>query len=373
MGPMRRFYASAAPDHELNAGYRRVTSPTLDRGVRVRRSGSPSVVAMFLRRLAIGLLTLLLLPALLLTYARLAERSGGFWVRLVALTPFAGGLYALALLLLLLACWRAGGRLRSAAKALAVLSAFGLVLHLAWISDAYVGPAGASAKEGGTFRVMTANLMLGGADTSRVVATALDHEVDVLVLEEVTPQALQRLRAAGLAKAYPHSAGKPADGPVGTMVFARGRISGVRRIGTGFESYAMRVRVAGGSVALLAVHPRTPLGDARDWASDLNAVRTAAVAQDGPTLVVGDFNATLDHLPMRDLRGRGFEDAATTARSRWQPTWPAAGEVQVLGVAVPSLLALDHVLVDGGLHGVRTESVEISGTDHRAVVAILSR
>jgi endonuclease/exonuclease/phosphatase family metal-dependent hydrolase len=328
---------------------------------------------MFPRRLTIGLLTLLLPPALLLTYARLAERSGGFWVRLVAFTPYAAGLYALALLVLLLARWRAGGRLQSAATALAVASASGLVLHLAWVSGAYVGPAGASAKEGGTFRMMTADLMRGGADTSRLLATALDRRVDVLVLEGVTPPALRRMRAAGLAKAYPHAAGRAADGPAGTMVFARGRINGVRRIGTAFESYAMRVRVAGGSVHLVAVHPRPPRGDAGDWASDLNAVRTAAVAQDGPTVVAGDFNATLDHLPMRDLRGRGFEDAATSARSRWQPTWPAAGQVHVLGVALPSLVALDHVLVNRGLNAVHTESVEISGTDHRALVAILSR
>jgi endonuclease/exonuclease/phosphatase (EEP) superfamily protein YafD len=328
---------------------------------------------MFLRRLTIALLSVLLLPALVLTYGRLLDPRGGLWVRLVAFTPYAALLYALALVLLLLAWWRARDRLRTAAKLLAAFAALGLLLHLFWVSAAYVGPATASAKEGTTFRVMTANLKLGQADASQVVKAAVDHRVDVLVLDEVTPQVLGRMRAAGLDRAYPRSAGKPADGPAGTMVFSRGTISGVHRIDTEFAGYAMRVRVASRSVDLLAVHPRPPLGHARGWAADLNAVRAAAVAQHGPALVVGDFNATLDHLPMRDLQGRGFDDAATQATSGWQPTWPAAGEVRVLGVAVPSLVQLDHVLVDRGLHAVRTESIEITGSDHRAVLAILSR
>ncbi len=123
------------------------------------------------------------------------------------------------------------------------------------------------------------------------------------------------------------------------MVFARHRISHVRRLGTGFGGYTMRVRAAGKDVGLVAVHTRPPLGDAQDWAADLNAVRGAAVDEGGPLMIVGDFNATLDHLPMRDLKGRGFDDAAAEARSRWQPTWPSAGEVSVLGVPRPAAAA----------------------------------
>ncbi len=74
---------------------------------------------------------------------------------------------------------------------------------------------------------------------------------------------------------------------------------------------------------------------------------------------------------LRELEGRGYVDAATSADAGWQPTWPADGQVRVGGVAVPPLLALDHVLINEVLHVVSTEAVAIEGTDHRALVAEL--
>jgi endonuclease/exonuclease/phosphatase (EEP) superfamily protein YafD len=88
-------------------------------------------------------------------------------------------------------------------------------------------------------------------------------------------------------------------------------------------------------------------------------------------VIAGDLNATMDHVPMRALVGSGFADAATQADSRWQPTWPADGQVSRFGFALPSLVPIDHVLVKGALRAVRTESVEIDGTDHRALVAVV--
>ena len=64
-------------------------------------------------------------------------------------------------------------------------------------------------------------------------------------------------------------------------------------------------------------------------------------------------------------------DAATQARSRWQPTWPSAGVVTRMGFTVPPLLAIDHVLVNDGLRAVRTDSYVVGYTDHRALVATL--
>ncbi len=74
---------------------------------------------MKLRWLLLGVLTtLVLVPALLLTTARLLDLPGGTWVRLVAFTPYALVLYAAALLLLLLAWWRGRGFWRGTARVL---------------------------------------------------------------------------------------------------------------------------------------------------------------------------------------------------------------------------------------------------------------
>jgi endonuclease/exonuclease/phosphatase (EEP) superfamily protein YafD len=319
--------------------------------------------------LASVLLVALLVPAGFVTFARLSDLPGGTWVRLVAFTPYAGVLYAVALLLLLVVSWRARGFGRGATRALAVVVACGVLLHGYWASGPFLGSSTAEAAGHGHLRVMTSNLRLGQADAHQVVDVAVDRGVDVLVLEEVTPQALAGLRAAGIRHAFAHAAGQAEPGPAGTMVFSTDPLGNARRLDTRFGGYEMDVRVPGDSVRLLAVHPRPPIGDALAWRADQRAVRQAARGTAGQTMIVGDFNATMDHAPLRELVGRGYDDAATEARSGWQPTWPSAGVVSRLGVAVPSVIPIDHVFLGGGLRALRTESVTIDGTDHRALVA----
>jgi endonuclease/exonuclease/phosphatase (EEP) superfamily protein YafD len=327
---------------------------------------------MRLRWVLLGVLvTALLVPAALLTFSRLAEPVGGAWVRLVSFTPFATLLYAGALMLLLLAGWRGRGRWRAAARALSVVALAGALLHAGWASGPYLGTSRASADSGRSLRVMTANLRFGEGNARQVVDAAQASAVHVLALQEVTPEALVRLERAGLRQRFPHSAGRAEPGTKGSMVFSVFPLERPARLSTSFGSYAMTVRTPDGAVDLLAVHPRPPVGDARAWWAEHAVIRSAARATSGPTLLMGDFNATMDHRPMRELSGRGFADAATEATSQWQPTWPSAGEVTLFGLTVPSLLPIDHVLARGGPVAVRTQSVTIEDTDHRALVAVL--
>ncbi len=325
---------------------------------------------MRLRRGVGALLALLVVPAAVLTYARLAERHGAWWVRLVGFAPYAVPLYLLGMLVLALAWWRAGGRARLAAKTGLVLCACALALHLSWAAPAYVGPAATSAGRGTPLRVLTANLDRGRAEAASLVATVVRERVDVLVLEEVTPRSLHRLRAAGLCRVLPHAAGRAAPGRAGVMVLARDAVVRAERLPTGLGSYVVQVRHGRFRATLVAAHVRPARGSAGAWSADLNTVRTAAAtARPGPVVVAGDLEATCDHLPLRDLAGRGFRDAATEARSGWQPTWPA--RASVLGVRVPPLLALDHVLVGPRVTAVATSAVTVPGSDHRALLALL--
>jgi endonuclease/exonuclease/phosphatase family metal-dependent hydrolase len=82
-----------------------------------------------------------------------------------------------------------------------------------------------------------------------------------------------------------------------------------------------------------------------------------------PRLLLGDFNATLDHAALRRLIGSGYRDAADAVGAGLRPTWPAD---------VVPVVTLDHVLVDSRI-GVRSVTVHaVPGTDHRAVVAVLA-
>jgi endonuclease/exonuclease/phosphatase (EEP) superfamily protein YafD len=155
------------------------------------------------------------------------------------------------------------------------------------------------------------------------------------------------------------------------MVFSTHKISRVTGLKTLSGGYEMTVQLPGGAINLLAVHPTSPTQNVEGWRADHQTILHAAEAAQGATVLAGDFNATMDHAPVRTLLGDGFSDAATQAKSRWQPTWPASDKVMLLGIPLPSMLQLDHVFVDDHLRAVHTDTVSIDGTDHRALIARL--
>jgi endonuclease/exonuclease/phosphatase family metal-dependent hydrolase len=101
-----------------------------------------------------------------------------------------------------------------------------------------------------------------------------------------------------------------------------------------------------------------------EWRSDLaNQPRPDPAAP--PRILLGDFNSTLDHQPLRALIARGYTDAADSAGAGLIGTWgPYDGD------PIPPV-TIDHVLVDRrvGVRGARVH--RLPGSDHRAVVAAL--
>jgi endonuclease/exonuclease/phosphatase (EEP) superfamily protein YafD len=82
----------------------------------------------------------------------------------------------------------------------------------------------------------------------------------------------------------------------------------------------------------------------------------------GPTVVVGDLNATRWSAGFAPLIGAGLRDSATGWG--WQPTWPA--DLGPLGVPI------DHVLHSPDLRVVSRSVPAWPGSDHRAVQAVLA-
>ncbi|MEU0188040.1 endonuclease/exonuclease/phosphatase family protein [Streptomyces sp. NPDC006207] len=81
---------------------------------------------------------------------------------------------------------------------------------------------------------------------------------------------------------------------------------------------------------------------------------------------LGDFNASLDHSPMRKLLAAGLTDTQAELGQGLARTWPVGRAL------VPPLIQLDHVLHGSGLVGVSAGERTVPGTDHRAVVAELA-
>lgn len=312
------------------------------------------------------------LPALFLTAVRATDPQVGPLIRAEAFAPLAIPAYAalLVLALVALAVARRAGRLpRALLAGVAAVAVLGLVVHLAWFSARLTGDNPPPAAGAEPLTVMTANLYGGRADGIELVRVASDEHVDVLVVEEVTTTEVAAMERAGLTSLFPHRIGNPEpeyDGD-GTMVFSREPLGEPQAVDTGHQSWIVTV----GDLTLLAVHPYAPT-EPKQWRADHTTILAAAEASDAD-LVVGDFNATLDHPPMRALAAHGWRCVAELANEGWQPTWPSNGLVGALGLGVPALVQIDHVLVGRRLAALSTHTVEIPGTDHRAVIAEVAR
>ena len=308
----------------------------------------------------------LILPALALTALRLTQPSLTVLVQLVALTPCAVLLYALASVLVLVRLAR-GVSPRACLLFLTGVAAM-LGLHAWWFAPQVTGTPPTPQRNAEVTTVMTANLFVGATDAAELLRVVTAEDVDLLVVVEVTPDALRRLEQADVQDSFGYRAGEPARGPGGTMVFSEAPISRSRALATEFGSW--EVRLASG-LTVVATHPQAPTSTS-GWRADHRAVLRAVVAG-RPDLVVGDLNATADHRPLQDLSALGYRDAAEISNRGWQPTWPAGHLGPGWLALLPPLARLDHVLVGTTMTAHDSDTVRLSDTDHLAVVARVVR
>lgn len=301
-------------------------------------------------------LALLLLGAAVPTAVRLTGDHGvPALVGLVSVVPFAA--VALAVLLgvvLALRHWL-----------LAAVAAALVALNAAWLAPLW---SGAPAPEGAArLTVMTANLRLGSADPEALVRTVVREHVDVLAVQELTAEEVQRLRDAGLERVLPHQDLLPEGGASGSGLWSRLPMSAQPAWDGTFRMPGATVTVAGRPVVVRVVHPypTLPASSLRfreDYA--LLSRQVASLDPHLPTVVLGDFNATRDHAVLRDLMGDRWRDAPEVVGDGLLRTWTPSRRL-------PALLQLDHVLVDAQV-GVRAARVvDLPGSDHDGLVTDL--
>ncbi|WP_433285911.1 endonuclease/exonuclease/phosphatase family protein [Micromonospora sp. CA-244673] len=290
---------------------------------------------------------------------RLAGLERGPLVQAVAFTPYVAAA-ALAPVVLALALRR---RAPAVVAALATLALVAAVAPRAVRDDRpeVAGPV---------LRLLTANLLKGRADPARLVELVRAHRVDVLTVQEFTPEAAAELDRLGLATLLPYRALNPEVGTTGSGLYARHPLSGTgwrRNEGFSFTQAYATVAVPGAPpLRVESAHPAAPyaVDVVPDWWTDLRA-QPPATPRGGLSILAGDFNATLDHAPLRDLIDTGYVDAADAAGAGLSGTWgPYDGD------RIPPV-TIDHVLVDRRI-AVRAVSVHaVPGSDHRAVLAEL--
>ena len=301
-----------------------------------------------------ALLSLGVLAALGAALLRLVASGGTRWsFAALSVTPHA--LAGAGVVLLAALGARRWAHVAAAAAAVVVL---GAVVAPRALPDSQPAPAG------GSLVVAGANLYYGRADPHAVVDLVRAHDVDVLSLQELTPQAVDALDAAGLAGLLPHRVFQPDDRAAGTGLASRHPL---RDRPSNPDSYhfqpVARVDRPGAGIEVVAVHVVAPVGriDPAEWRAELAALPRPVPGQ----VLVGDFNATLDHRPLRRLLDTGYRDAAASVGAGLRATWPT-------DTPLPPVAAIDHVLVGPGCTVRSFDVVALPGSDHRAVVAALA-
>ena len=221
-------------------------------------------------------------------------------------------------------------------------------------------------------RVMTANILYGRADADSLVATA-NASADVLAVQELTPESVERLSTAGLDKTFPYRALDARPGPDGVGVWSRFPITASERI----DDYRLamvsaRIKVEGVQVdpAVLVAHLLPPWPNPIDeFRSDMLRMQKtmsdlAESVGAGCAIVAGDFNSTPDMREFRHLLRNGFHDASLQAGAGFNRTYPADGRV-------PPIIAIDHVLTFQ-CTATSAETTKLPGSDHRGLVTRLA-
>lgn len=251
------------------------------------------------------------------------------------------------------------------------------------LADPLQGQEQDTQRPAAELKVMTLNAWKGQADAAEVVRLVRDNGVGLLAVQELSPALERRLDAEGLGGLLPHRISRSRDGAGGGAVYSSRPLVPVDSVdGSAFHMPTVQVELdAGGRPASLTVtnvHTKAPVwGRAGQWRSELATLGRLA-ARPGNVLMLGDFNATLDHAEFRQMlegsagagtggtgSGGPLVDAGAAGLARLVPTWPMAGP------PLPGVV-IDHIVTGPQVPSRDYSVLPVAASDHAAVLATLS-
>lgn len=211
--------------------------------------------------------------------------------------------------------------------------------------------------------VLSANVS-GSADVARLARIVRAEQPGVVILPEADEQFRQHLEKALRGQGYHGMSRQSLDTTVAAMsILVSPRLGDLRFRAESRTTFPTIIATGGtlNGTRIVAFHasPPLPLATA-DWRNDLSSL-SRWCDEGRPTLVAGDFNATLDHSVLRTAM-RGCTDAAATLgvglRGTWLSRYPAWLTPQI-----------DHVLTTSEIEPKKVSFIRLEGSDHRAILA----
>lgn len=219
---------------------------------------------------------------------------------------------------------------------------------------------------GAPLTILSFNVYDGHADVAALAQAIHGARPDVIVL----PEAGERYRLLLMPRVadlgYRSWTTVPSDSPDvdGIVVLAAPRLGDIAVAPLPFHTLFRWMELSGGAlgaVRVVAVHAAAPVpGLTREWVSELAMLRRWCGPGRGPNIVIGDFNATLDHAVLRS-GSAGCTDAAADRGNGLVATWPSRWP-RWFGAQI------DHVFVNGGPRPASLAVLDLRGSDHRALL-----
>lgn len=288
------------------------------------------------------------------------------------------GLYLPAWPVAILGAWFRRWSLALAAGAL-------VVAHLIFVGPdvvaAWTDEAETAAPDQTTLRVFSMNLRAGNDRIDEVAEEIATVDPDVLVTQELTPELLDALRSSGVLDRYDHALVDAREGYYGSSIHSREPLADAEVWHVaGTPMTRATVQLDETPLRLYNVHTTAPLDDTTltQWDAEFAALdehfEEVVDRFDGAVLAAGDFNANYQHAAFRSLvdstrSGDHLREAYRQAGRGLVLTWPNQHR---LGLAIPSISRLDHVLIDTDLTLLELREGRGAGSDHRPVIADLA-
>lgn len=235
-------------------------------------------------------------------------------------------------------------------------------------------PASTAATPDGSSRdeltLLTWNTFGGAADAETIASVALEEGASIVALPETTDETATRVaelmgdagsRMWSHTVSWSETLGARSTSVLVSVDLGNYRVSDDYGNTSVLPSIVVEP-VSGDGPVIAAVHPVSPVRNMSSWRDDLTWVTGLCDGND--IIVMGDFNATLDHLNLGQCR-----DVARDAGAGALGTWPTR---------LPVLLSspIDHVLTSDHWAPVRADIVDSqdqAGSDHRPVIATIQR
>ncbi len=219
----------------------------------------------------------------------------------------------------------------------------------------------------GDIRVLSANVLYLNDRYTEMLDVITRTDPEVVALTEVTPSFLDALKQAGLDTRYPHALASVPDQRVFSSVLrSKFPLTNQAATSAGAADIVGQVQVGKAKLTIVVVHARAPSNAAAldEWNTGLRTLSDASTRWTGPIAMVGDFNATYWHPPMRQLLGTGFASGHRDRGKGLTMSWPLDSWF--------TFTRLDHVLTKNDAVAARVVNVVMPGSDHLGFVVDLA-